>query len=271
MASFQEYKRRSIIPLCLLGLAAYYVFVVVPLDRRVRNLDTPLQQAWQKLAGSLDQTNATALDFSYITNQLQETRQSLIILQEAKEQAAARIDLSPALRARVNAPFQLVDYQNQRSKQRDELAVLAKKNRITVDPAVYAGFPEHTVDIRQPALLWPALAMVDALFATAIQCKVSAFHALDVAVPLTNAPSAATGRLAEIPIQIEFTGPSASVSSFLRSLPLRAGEMQAAGLPEAPADKPALFVDQLVIRKQSPDKVDEVRVSLRAIGFVHRE
>ena len=47
--------------------------------------------------------------------------------------------------------------------------------------------------------------------------------------------------------------------------------MRAAGLPEAPLDKPVLFIDRLVVRKQSPDKPDEVRVSLRAVGFVLRE
>jgi hypothetical protein len=54
-------------------------------------------------------------------------------------------------------------------------------------------------------------------------------------------------------------------------LPLRANEIQAAGLPEAPADKPPLFVDRLIMQKQSPDKADEVHVWLRAVGFVLRE
>jgi hypothetical protein len=54
-------------------------------------------------------------------------------------------------------------------------------------------------------------------------------------------------------------------------LPLRADELRAAGLPEAPVDKPPLFVDRLIIRKQSPDKPDEVRVWLRVVGFVLRE
>jgi hypothetical protein len=57
----------------------------------------------------------------------------------------------------------------------------------------------------------------------------------------------------------------------VKCLPLRADEIRAAGLPEAPADKPALFVDRLIIQKQSPDKADEVHVWLRAVGFVLRE
>ena len=48
-------------------------------------------------------------------------------------------------------------------------------------------------------------------------------------------------------------------------------EIRAAALPEAPADKPPLFVDRLVVQKQSADKPDEVHVWLRAVGFVLRE
>ena len=65
--------------------------------------------------------------------------------------------------------------------------------------------------------------------------------------------------------------PAASASLLLQCLPLRAEEIRAAGWLEAPADKPVLFVDRLVVQKQSPAKPDEVHVWLRAIGFVLRD
>jgi hypothetical protein len=77
--------------------------------------------------------------------------------------------------------------------------------------------------------------------------------------------------LAEIPLQVEFTASAASLAMLVQSLPLRADEIRAAGLPEAPSEKPALFIDRLIIQKQSPDKTDEVHVWLRAVGFVLRE
>src|ERR1035438_8460266 len=67
------------------------------------------------------------------------------------------------------------------------------------------------------------------------------------------------------------TASAASAVKLIQSLPLRADEIRAAGLPEAPADKPALFVDRLIVQKQSPDKPDEVHVWLRVVGFVLRE
>jgi hypothetical protein len=267
-----EYRRRGLVPLAVLGLACYYLLVFLPLSRHAASFDAPLQREWQKLAASLDQSNALALDFSRLTNQLAETRQSLLILDGAKQKARANLELGPALRAKLSAPFQLVEYQNERGKQMDELVQLAKQHKATIDPAVLAGYPEHTADVKQPTLLWPALSFVNGLLTTAVEYNVSAVNFLEVPVVLTNAPpSDPSGRLAEIPFQVELTGPFASVARLLQSLPLRAEEIRAAGLLEKPPDRPPLYLRRLLIKKQSPDKPDEVRVWLRVVGFVARE
>ncbi len=272
MPSLQEYKRRSLLPVAGLALAAYYLLVFVPLDRRAKNIEEPLRRDWARLAASLEQSNAVSLDFSAISNQIKQTRLALARLDEAKRNAAARLELSPLLRAKLNAPFQLVDYQNERSKQMDELDREAKAEKITIDPAVYSGFPEHTVDIQQPALLWAALSLTQDLLATALRCKVAAIHNLEVNLAITNAPGAdSAGRWAEIPLQLEFTAPADNAARLIQSLPLRAAEIHAAGLPQAPAEKEPLLLDRLIIRKQSSEKPDEVRVWLRAVGFVLRE
>jgi hypothetical protein len=267
----QEYRRRTIIPLAVVGLTAYYLFILRPIGRRAESLDAPLEKARQKLSLllNLDPTNAAAIDFSHITNQINETRQALVIFENAKKQATARLQPASSLRARMNAPFQLVEYQNERSKQLDELGSLAKQQQVTIEPAVFAGFPEHTADVKQPELLWAALAAIDGLLRTAFQCKITAIHSLDMPLALTNAPPTnSLERLAAIPLQIEFTASTANATRFLECLPLRAEEIRAAGLPDAPADKPVMFVDRLVMRKQSPDKPDEVRMSLRAVEYV---
>jgi hypothetical protein len=268
----QEYRRRGLVPLAALALAAYYFFVFLPLGRRAESRDAPLQEAWQDLYSLLERTNVGTVDFRQLTNQLSETRQALITLANAKQQATVRLQLAQPVRDRMNAAFQLVEYQNERSKELDELGNLAKQQQVTVAPTVFAGFPEHTADTKQPALLWASLALMDGLFRTAVQCKVTAIHSLEMPLALTNAPATnETERLAEIPLQLEFTAPVTSATRLLQCLPLRAEEIRAAGLPEAPTDKPVLFVDRLLMKKQSPDKPDEVRVSLRVSGFVLRE
>jgi hypothetical protein len=153
----------------------------------------------------------------------------------------------------------------------DQLVQQAKAQQVNVDGAVFAGFPEHTADIKEPSLLWAALAFTDDLLNTALRCKVASIHSLDVPLLLTNAPSMEdAARWAEIPLELDFTAPADSALRLLQCLPLRTEECRAAGLPEAVPDKAPLFIDRLIIRKQSPDKPDEVRVSLRALAFVLR-
>jgi hypothetical protein len=272
MSSFREYQRRCVVPVAGLALAAYYVFVFMPLSHKANNLDAPLEKEWRILSASLEQTNSLTIDFLHITNQLAETRQALAILENARQKAAPHLDLGPAVRARMNAPFELVDYENERSKEVDDLIRLARQKEVTIESAVYFGFPEHTAEVRQPRLLWPALAMADGFMRMAIQCKVAAIQSMAVPLALTNFPAASgTERLAEIFLQVEFTGPVPSIGKVLQSLPLRGEELRGAGLVEAPPDKPALFVDRFVIKKQSPEKPDEVRVWMRLVGFVLRD
>jgi hypothetical protein len=271
--AFQEYKRRAIVPLAGLALAAYYLLVFVWLAHRAAQFDGPLRQHWKDLASALDQTNATALDFQRITNQLRETRQALTVLASARKKAQARFDLSPDLRAKMTAEsFSVVEYENARGTEMDELGKLAKEQQVTLEPAVLAGFPKYTVEVLQPALLWPALSLVDGLLTTAIQSKVTAIHSLESPLVFTNAPAAnAAGRLAQIPLQVELTGPVAGVLRLLQSLPLRGEELRAAGFTNATAGKLPLLLERLILKKQSPDKPDEVRVSLRLVGFVFQE
>src|SRR5512133_1644599 len=137
MPSLHEYKRRSAVALIPAGLVAVYLLVFLPLERKASGLDGPLQQAWAKLGSSLDRTNTRTLDFAFVTNQFIETRQALEKLSEAAQQAAARMEVPAALQDRLNAQFQLVEYQNELSKEMDELDRRAKEQKIAVDPLVF--------------------------------------------------------------------------------------------------------------------------------------
>src|SRR5436190_245654 len=175
---FREYHRRSFIPLAAIALGAYYVLVFLPLHRHAMRLDYPLLRAGQKLAASMDQTNASAIDFLHITNQLQETKQAIGFLRDARQKALARIEPGPGIQASMNAPFELVEFENQRSKETDVLVRLAKQSGTTLDAGVLSGLPEHTLGVRQPSLLWAALSMSTDLLRSAMQFKVSAVHSL---------------------------------------------------------------------------------------------
>jgi len=272
MRAAQEIRRRCIIPLFGVGLAAVYLLVFAPLNRQAKSLDAPLEQAWRKLAAALGPTNAIRLDFVAITNQLFETRHAIITLETVRKQAQTRVQLEDELRARMSEEFQLVEYDNEVGRRVDELAQSAKQKKVTIEPDVFNGFPRATADLKEPELLWAELAFIGDLLTSAINAEVTAIHSLAAPLLLTNAPATNGVRtLAELPVQLELSGQATNVMRFLQSLPLRGNELKAAGLPEATTNKPALFIDRMVLRKQTPEKPDEVRLSLRAVGFVFRE
>src|SRR5258705_105950 len=115
MSSIREYQRRCVVPFACVALAAYYVFVFMPLSRKANNLDGPLEKEWRTLSASLEQTNLVTIDFLHITNQFAETRQALAILENARQKAGSRLDPGPTVRAKMSASFELVDYENQSS------------------------------------------------------------------------------------------------------------------------------------------------------------
>lgn len=269
---FNERTRRALIPLLAMALVAGYLFVLLPLGHRAQNLDEPLDKAWRNLSAALNQTNNPTIDFVGITNQTEAIRLALTAVDAARKRAAEQTELGDIVRERMNIPFQLVDYESERGRLQDELNRLAAQHKVKIDPAVFGGFPSHTAEVRQPALLWAELEMINSLLTTAIRCEVASIGSLNVPMVLTNVPPPVGVRtVAEIPIQIDLVGDAPKVINFLRSLPLRAEELKAAGLPEANTNKPALFIDRMVLRKQSPNKPEEISASLRIVGFVVRD
>jgi len=173
----------------------------------------------------------------------------------------------------LTAPFQLVDYQNERGKQIDDLERQARQQQVNIDPVVYIGFPEHTADMTEPSLLWAALAFTDDLLESAVRCKIAAVHSLEVAIAATNSVtiSEGSGHWAEVALQLEFTAPAENALQLVKSLPLRNEELKVLGLPAGPRPKAPLFIDRVIVRKESPDKLDEVRIWFRVLGFVLKE
>jgi hypothetical protein len=172
----------------------------------------------------------------------------------------------------LDEPFLLVEYQYEAGRRMDSLIRLAKQESVVLEPAVLGGFPEQSADMPEPSLLWAELTFLESLLTTAINAKVATIHSIAAPMPHLDAQSANNGcSLVELPLQIELTGPIPNVARFLQTLPLRGDEIKGAGLPAAPTNKPALFIDRIMLRKQSPEKLDEVRLSLWAVGFVFQK
>jgi len=270
-----EVKRRRAQRFLVLGgvgLAVYF-FAYRWLAGEAEALDEPLLQYWRQLGTLTLQTKGfKGEDLPRIEEALQQVQSSLTTLDQADQAITRLLQLDPAVRAKLGEPFRLIDFEGERQLQLEELGKLASQRKVRLGPGVAAGFPEYTADRQQPALLWVQLTFLRHLLAAAVNAKVTTVTEVRLPpIQFHAAPTNSHDFLAEVPLQIHLSGPAPAVSCFLQSLPLRAEEIKARGLPEALTNKPALFIDQVFIRKEGRDKPENVRLELTACGFVYRE
>ena len=254
------------------ALALYYFLVFRPLSHRAEALEGPLAEVRQDLVNvSLASSGVHELDLSQIKKTREKLQASLAATEKASELIAARVELEPDIRAKLKEDFLLVDFLNERGKRIEQLTALAKTQQVTLDAASLAGFPEPKAEMEEPKLLWAQLSIVHHILTAAINSKVTTVKNVSV---LPIQPYRAAGRaevyLEEIPVRIELVAPMESAANFLLALPLRPDEIKAAGLPESVAGKPALFLDRMILRKQTPEKPAEVNLDLVVCGFVRR-
>ena len=271
MVTLKQIARiRWVMLVVALGLALYYFLVFRPLSRRVEALDGPLGDVRQELVNvNLEGSGIHDLDLGQIKKAQETLKASLAATGKAGQMIAARVELEPEIRAKLKEPFLLIDFQNERQKRIEQLTALAKTQQVTLDAAALSGFPEHKAEMKEPNLLWAQLSIVHHILTAAINSKVGTVKNVSV---LPIQPYRAAGGtevyLEEIPVRIELIAPQESAANFLLALPLRAEEMKTAGLPECRPGKPALFLDKLMLRKQTSEKPAEVNLDAVVCGFV---
>jgi hypothetical protein len=255
--------QRSLILLAI-GLGSYYALIYHPLSRSVSDLDQPLTRVWTELMRTAPPVSGVGADYhEELEASLVEVRKTAAQLADIRRVADARIEPDATTRARMRQPFQLFDFQNERQTRLEVLEQLANKAKVELGPAVAQGFPEYYVEEAYPELLWPRLQLADMLVTAAIRSGVSRVNSIRLANVRYPARSGAEW-LAELAANIELSGSSASATTMLEMLPLRAAEIRERGLPEMPASKPVMFIRGLVIRKEGRDDPDRVLLELTA-------
>jgi hypothetical protein len=265
-------RRRTQNGMLLAGLVLCFYFLTVyrPLSRQAAALDQPLLQTWQDLTQASAQiTGPDHTQLPKIDAALQSVQDARALLERSRQTLIARILPTPQLATRINGPFQLIEFQSERQLATEQLWRLARQKKVQLDPNLAGGFPEYFADSSSPALLWVQLRLLQDVLTTAISCEVSRVEF--VKSPAVSIYPAETGRprdLADVPLEVELVGNAPAVLRFLESIPLRAEELPARGLPDAAPGKPAYFIDRLFLRKESREQVDEVRLRAVIRGFV---
>jgi hypothetical protein len=253
-----------------LGLCLFFLAVYRPLSRRAAALDDPLLKTWQELTqASAQVTSPDRTQLPKIDAALQSVQDARALLERGQRTLVARIKPAPQLSERINSPFQLIEFQNERQLATEQLWRLARQKKVHLEPNLAGGFPEYFADRSQPALLWAQLRLLQDVLNAAVSSEVSRVESVlspevEVHAPEPGHPD----QLADVPVEVELVGSATAVLRFLEAIPLRAEEITARGLPEAAPGKPAYFIDRLFIRKEARDKADEVRLRAVIRGFV---
>ena len=251
-------------------LALCYFFLYRPLSKTSEALDDPLIGLWQQLVrtNAQDQT-VEGLDADDIQATLQSVQLSRVRFDAIRQSLLERLELEPAITQKLSESFQLIDFQNERQARIAELSRLAKLGDVKLDTNVFEKFPNYPVDHGVPVLLWAQLAICESVLKTAIDCGNSRVSRLEVQPIRTVSAGAETGiHFQEIPVEIELTGSMPTVSQFLASLPMRANDIAAMGLPKADPSKASYFIGRLMLTKDSPEELDGVSLKATIVGYL---
>src|SRR5688572_6519273 len=187
---FPKHRPQNLAMFTGLAIALFYVAVYRPLSYRADALDLPLAAAFSKL--STNSLSGFAVDASTPTNvqhSLARARLALTNLARAEKAILERIRPGPALRARLEEPFQLIDYLNDRQQRLEKLDQLAKERRVSVPAEVWASVPEYAADEKNASTLWIQLFVTEQLLGTAIRAGVSNISFLQILPGRTHEPT----------------------------------------------------------------------------------
>lgn len=253
--------------------AGVYVGGLQTLARRAEALDRPLRQAWENFAATNRSSEATAgLPLDRLPETLAALRHTAAELAALREQLEDRLRLPGTVQDQILAPFQIIEYENERIRLAEELMKLARSKKVTLAPAVTNGLPVRAPETADPALLWARLAFARDLLQVSIHCQVTAVQEL-AQLPTVSHHAFQDGRrlYEELPMRLEVVGGMEPLSRLLTALPLRGQELEAVGLTGVLTNKPPLFLAHARLRKSAPDRPGEVRAELVVSGLVPLE
>ena len=249
-------------------ILAYFLFVYRPLNARTKEKDSLLRQTWSRLETiHSKQQTPDRTDFNPISQSL---KQLAPTMEGVKRALLSRIEIDEFYREKsMEIQLQLVDYQNHRQEVIESLDKLAQARQSRIPSSVFEALPAHHSDLPDPNYLWVELALTQHLLQSMIYADVESISKLSV--QRQSAPAAVAGQLSPlIPVvsEVRFVCESGSLFRLLLMLPLRAEEIQKELAIDYPSNKPSLYVDQILIQKNSTERPARVSVWMKIVGFI---
>lgn len=264
--------------LVVIALAMAYLGVLRPLARRVLDEDTPLRQLRQDLTqATLEAGLPRGTDFAALSNRLSALRSAYAGFTTAEREALPRLDPPPELQRRLEEPFQFVEFLNESQRRVEQLTSLAQSAKVKLTPGLARGFPSYQADLATPELLWVQLAVIHRVVRTAIQAGVTEIREISVAplplaIPATEPgsslpPPSAAGPPSPDPwhhlrLHLSASGSVDALVRLLLGLALTPEELEALRLPADLGERPALFLDHLLLRREQVESAEQAELDV---------
>lgn len=266
---FQVAQRVLLLGALLAGLV--FAFLFEPLSHTAAALDDRLIFLWDQLnRAGVSAAPDTGVDLAELEARGHRLQGLATRLAAAGSHLTNQLALEAPTREKMRLPFQLVELQNERQLRIEKLGKLAQEKNVTIAPATFAGFPDYSSEQKQPGLLWAQLALVQYAVEAGIQCQLMSINNLTSSLPRPVNPEEASPAADELSITLEVTGNSPALTRFLLCLALRPEEGKALALPALGGNKPTLFLDRLLMRRNSVEKPDSIKMELRITAVVFR-
>jgi hypothetical protein len=209
--------QQALLAACI-ALGIGYWFASQSLARTATALDRPLTNAVRQVNLALDRNPLLrGLDGAGREERLRSLDIAAANLRAAGQQAGERSAVDPELRARLQEPFQLFEFENSRAQMIAELRRLAGSKRVTVPPAVLNSYPEFVGGLARPSLLWAQLSLVNQVMLSATLQQPRHITAAESLPLRIHSPDPTRPSLDELRVRLEFFGSMESVQGFLLS------------------------------------------------------
>ncbi len=260
--------------LAVILLAVAYLAILRPLAQRVLSEEIPMRDMLNELnQATLQAGLPRGTDFESLAKQLAAMRAALTEFSNAQAEALPRLEHPPEVRSRLQEPFQLFEFLNESQRRVEELTALAQARKVTLTPGMARGFPRYQAELARPELLWVQLATVNRLVQSAIHAGAKEIQEVSVEpLPTVDSTLATAPQLPPPPperspwsilrVHMTLVGDVDALGQFLLALTLTPDELEAAGLPSELAGRPVLFIESLLMRRNSLEAPEQVQLEV---------
>lgn len=278
---------QRLLVLAVIALAIAYLALLRPLSRRVLDEETPLRDLREQIArATLEAGLPRGTPFETLSNRLVALHRSAEDFSAAIRESLPRLNHSAEVKARLEEPFQLVEFLNESQRRVEELFALAQSSKVKLTPGLARGFPRYQAELARPELLWVQLATINRVLRTAMLAGVgdiseASVEPLPVVEPVEIGPTlpalplltagTATNRWATLRVHLTASGDVDAFARLLLALTLSPAELERVTLTNRLAGHPALFVDHLMLRRNALEAAEQAQLELVVSTVVANE